>query len=150
MGKHWKQSVESDGIARLILDKAESSVNTLSRDVLEELELELTKITNKNPIGLIFASGKSNGFIFGAEIKEFGQIGSAQEGTDAVLRGQALLNQIEDLPFPTVAIINGTALGGGLELALACNYRLAADTHDKTLGLPEIRLGIHPGLGNFG
>ena len=147
MGKHWKQSVESDGIARLILDKAESSVNTLSREVLEELELELTEITNKNPIGLIFASGKSNGFIFGAEIKEFGQVGSAQEGTDAVLRGQALLNQIEDLPFPTVAIINGTALGGGLELALACNYRLAADTYDKTLGLPEIRLGIHPGLG---
>ena len=147
MGKHWKQSVESDGIARLILDKAESSVNTLSREVLEELELELTEIANKNPTGLIFASGKSNGFIFGAEIKEFGQIDNAQEGTDAVLRGQALLNQMEDLPFPTVAIINGTALGGGLELALACNYRLAADTHDKTLGLPEIRLGIHPGLG---
>lgn len=145
--RHWRQHVESDGIVRLILDMAESSINTLSQEVLEELELELTEIVSKNPKGLILASGKSNGFIFGAEIKEFSRIGSAQEGTDAVLRAQELLNQIEDLPFPTIAIINGIALGGGLELALACNYRLVADTHNKTLGLPEIRLGIHPGLG---
>ena len=145
--KHWRQSVESNGIVRLVLDMAESSINTLSREVLEELALELAEIASKKPKGLILASGKSNGFIFGAEIKEFDQISSAREGTDAVLRGQRLLNQLEDLPFPTIAIINGIALGGGLELALACNYRLAADTHDKTIGLPEIRLGIHPGLG---
>ncbi|MEE3198000.1 MAG: 3-hydroxyacyl-CoA dehydrogenase NAD-binding domain-containing protein [Pseudomonadota bacterium] len=145
--KHWRQSVESDGIVRLVLDMAESSINTLSREVLEELALELAEIASKNPKGLILASGKSNGFIFGAEIKEFSRVSSAQEGTDAVLKGQELLNQIESLPFPTIAIINGIALGGGLELALACNYRLAADTHNKTLGLPEVRLGIHPGLG---
>ena len=147
VSKHWRQSVESDGIVRLVLDMAESSINTLSREVLEELALELTEIASKNPKGLILASGKSNGFIFGAEIKEFSRVSSAQEGTDAVLKGQELLNQIESLPFPTIAIINGVALGGGLELALACNYRLAADTHNKTLGLPEVRLGIHPGLG---
>ena len=75
--RHWRQHVESDGIVRLILDMAESSINTLSQEVLEELELELTEIVSKNPKGLILASGKSNGFIFGAEIKEFSRIGSA-------------------------------------------------------------------------
>ena len=66
--RHWRQSVESDGIVRLVLDMAESSINTLSREVLEELEFELTKIVSKNPKGLILASGKSNGFILQGEL----------------------------------------------------------------------------------
>ncbi|MGE4657357.1 MAG: 3-hydroxyacyl-CoA dehydrogenase NAD-binding domain-containing protein, partial [Gammaproteobacteria bacterium] len=147
MGKHWHHSIGSDGIVNLVLDKANSKVNTLSQKVLEELELVLAELGTISPKGLVFKSGKSSGFILGAEVSEFSQVKTAAVATEAVRWGQALFRQITELPFPTVAAIDGLALGGGLELALACDYRVVTDSYSRTLGLPEVRLGIHPGLG---
>jgi 3-hydroxyacyl-CoA dehydrogenase / enoyl-CoA hydratase / 3-hydroxybutyryl-CoA epimerase len=96
---------------------------------------------------MIVQSGKSNGFIAGADIKEFLSIRSPAQGYELVRAGQSVMQQLEDLPFPTVAALRGFALGGGLELALACTYRVGADEAALSLGLPEVLLGIHPGFG---
>jgi 3-hydroxyacyl-CoA dehydrogenase/enoyl-CoA hydratase/3-hydroxybutyryl-CoA epimerase len=131
------------------LDKAGSSSNVLSGEVLTELEAELEALASGSaPLGgLIFESGKSNGFILGADVNEFSRLHSAAQGAELAARGQKLLDRIAALAVPTVACIDGYALGGGLELALACDYRIVADGYERTLGLPEIQLGIHPGFG---
>jgi 3-hydroxyacyl-CoA dehydrogenase/enoyl-CoA hydratase/3-hydroxybutyryl-CoA epimerase len=147
MNKHWRSQIDADGICRLTLDKAGASVNTLSQDVLDELGVELAAIAKSSVRGLLFKTGKTTGFIVGADVKEFAQIQSAELGARVASRGQALLAQIEALQVPTVAAIDGFALGGGLELALACDYRVAVDGYERTLGLPEVQLGIHPGFG---
>src|SRR6202789_761336 len=115
--------------------------------MLRELAAKLTEITAMRPTGMIVQSGKASGFIAGADIKEFVQIRSPAEGYALVRAGQSVMQQLEDLPCPTVAAIRGFALGGGLELALACTYRVGADDAALSLGLPEVLLGIHPGFG---
>ncbi len=145
--QHWQTRVDADGIAWLTLDKADSSVNTLSAAVLEQLGVELKRLANANAKGLVVKSGKASGFIAGADVKEFGRVSSAEEGAAIAAQGQALLARLAALPMPTVAAIDGFALGGGLELALACDYRVAADGYERTMGLPEVQLGIHPGFG---
>src|SRR5580693_3904540 len=115
--------------------------------MVRELAAKLTEITALRPIGVIVQSGKASGFIAGADIKEFVQIRSPAEGYALVRAGQSVMQQLEDLPCPTVAAIHGFALGGGLELALACTYRVGADDAALSLGLPEVLLGIHPGFG---
>ncbi|HEY0802519.1 MAG TPA: 3-hydroxyacyl-CoA dehydrogenase NAD-binding domain-containing protein, partial [Steroidobacteraceae bacterium] len=99
------------------------------------------------PVGMIVQSGKPNGFIAGADIKEFLEIRTPQDGYELVRAGQAVMQTLEELPFPTVAAVRGFALGGGLELALACTFRIGADDAALSLGLPEVLLGIHPGFG---
>ena len=126
---------------------AGAKVNTLSSDVLLELGTELDAIERLECRGVVIRSGKSSGFILGADVNEFGQLRTADEGSASAARGQALLDRVAKLRVPVVAAIDGYALGGGLELALACHYRLAADTYERTLGLPEVQLGIHPGFG---
>jgi 3-hydroxyacyl-CoA dehydrogenase/enoyl-CoA hydratase/3-hydroxybutyryl-CoA epimerase len=147
MSKHWRSDIDAAGIYRLTLDKADSSVNTLSREVLDELGNELAAIQKARPRGLIIKTGKTTGFVVGADVKEFTQLTSAEQGARVAARGQALLAQIEALGVPTVAAIDGFALGGGLELALACDHRVAVDGYERNLGLPEVQLGIHPGFG---
>ncbi len=145
--KHWCRAVDDDGICWLTLDKAGATANTLSADVLDELDAELGAIAAARIRGLVFESGKRSGFILGANVKEFAQLRGAEHGAAMAARGQALLGRIAALDVPTVAAIDGFALGGGLELALACDYRVAADSYERTLGLPEVQLGIHPGFG---
>ncbi|HEY5565670.1 MAG TPA: 3-hydroxyacyl-CoA dehydrogenase NAD-binding domain-containing protein [Gammaproteobacteria bacterium] len=146
--EHWVVETDSVGICWLTLDKADSGSNTLSQDVLTELERVLdAAVGGKPPAGLVIRSAKSSGFILGADVGEFGALHTALQGTQAAARGQHLMARIAALDFPTVALINGFALGGGLELALACDYRVAARGYERTLGLPEIQLGIHPGFG---
>jgi len=147
MSKHWLSAVDEDGICWLTLDKADATANTLSSDVLDELDAELAAVGNARARGLVFASGKRSGFILGADVKEFAALQSAEHGAEMAGRGQALLGRIATLGVPTVAAIDGFALGGGLELALACDYRVAVDSYERTLGLPEVQLGIHPGFG---
>src|SRR5580693_7477072 len=115
--------------------------------MVRELAAKLTEITALRPIGVIVQSGKASGFIAGADIKEFVQIRSPAEGYALVRAGQSVMQRLEDLPCPTVAAIHGFALGGGLELALACRYRVAVGDDKLSLGLPEVLLGIHPGFG---
>ncbi|MDH3585835.1 MAG: 3-hydroxyacyl-CoA dehydrogenase NAD-binding domain-containing protein, partial [Gammaproteobacteria bacterium] len=99
------------------------------------------------PKGLVIHSGKSNGFVMGADINEFTTIENPEQAYELIRLGQQVLDKLEALPCPTVAAINGFALGGGLELAMACDYRVALETGKRILGLPEVQLGIHPGFG---
>ena len=92
-------------------------------------------------------SGKDSGFILGADINEFPNLKSATDAYEVIRRGQRMLDQLEGLPCSTVAMIDGMALGGGLEIALACDYRVVAKEDRSTLGLPEVQLGVHPGFG---
>jgi 3-hydroxyacyl-CoA dehydrogenase/enoyl-CoA hydratase/3-hydroxybutyryl-CoA epimerase len=145
--KHWRRSVDADGICWLTLDKADAGANTLSAEVLTELGSEIDAIERLDAKGVVVESAKSSGFILGADIKEFRRFRDATEATEMAARGQALLGRIAALRCPTVAAIDGFALGGGLELALACDYRVAVQSYERTLGLPEVQLGIHPGFG---
>ncbi len=145
--QHWKLQTDDKGIAWLILDRQGSSANYLSQAVLEELKKILDNLRKELPTALVFRSGKSSGFIAGADINEFLKVTNEQEALTIIRRGQDVFNQIEALPCPTIAVIEGFCMGGGTELALACDYRIALD-HSKTLiGLPEVKLGIHPGFG---
>jgi len=145
--RNWRLETDADRIAWLYADKADSSTNVLSREVLEELHFIIDRITAERPQGLIILSAKHNGFIAGADVKEFTAIHEYEEALELITRGQSILDRIEKLPFPTVAMIHGFCLGGGMELALACRYRVAQDDSRTRLGLPEVRLGIHPGFG---
>jgi 3-hydroxyacyl-CoA dehydrogenase / enoyl-CoA hydratase / 3-hydroxybutyryl-CoA epimerase len=143
----WRLTRDADGIATLTIDRPGSSANTLSQVVLLELEQQLALLRNTPPRGLIVCSGKASGFIAGADIREFTTFRNAAEGFEHIRIGQRIFDQIEALPCPTVAAIAGFALGGGLELALACRYRVAVGDARLSLGLPEVQLGIHPGFG---
>ena len=143
----WKYETDETGLATLTLDVPGKSANTLSSVVLEQLSGQLDHIERELPQGLVVRSGKRNGFVAGADINEFTTLRSEAEALVMVRRGQALCDRIAALPCPTVALLQGFALGGGLELALACRYRVGVDDGRLTLGLPEVQLGIHPGFG---
>ncbi len=145
--KHWTYEKDGSGLGWLGIDKADGSVNVLSAPVLRELDELLADIEVDLPAGLVIYSRKPGGFIMGADINEFTRIDSAAQAYELVRQGQRVLDRLEELSCPTVAVIEGHALGGGLELALACNYRIAVDTDQRILGLPEVQLGIHPGFG---
>ncbi|MEW5754672.1 MAG: 3-hydroxyacyl-CoA dehydrogenase NAD-binding domain-containing protein [Pseudomonadota bacterium] len=145
--KHWRLSTDQDNILWIELDQAETSTNVLCRAVVEELESIVGDIEKQRPAGVILRSAKQNGFIAGADIKEFTTLKGYDEAVAMVRRAQGVLDRIEALSCPTVALIHGFCLGGGLELALACRYRLANDDPKTKLGLPEVNLGIHPGFG---
>ncbi len=147
MTNHWRRETGADGVCRLTLDKANASANTLSKEVLTELDEQMRAVAEERPRGLILRSGKPTGFILGADVKEFEHVTDAAEGARLAMQGQIVLGRIEALDLPTVAVINGFALGGGLELALACRYRVAARGYERNIGLPEVQLGIHPGFG---
>ncbi|MDH5175872.1 MAG: 3-hydroxyacyl-CoA dehydrogenase NAD-binding domain-containing protein, partial [Gammaproteobacteria bacterium] len=143
---HWTLELDGDRVAWLTFDKPGASANSLSRTALEELDQRLNEVEAAKPAGLVFVSAKS-GFIAGADVAEFGKVNAPAEAVPFIRAAHGLMQRIEDLPFPTVAAINGYCLGGGLELALACRHRVAADDPKVTLGLPEVMLGIHPGFG---
>ena len=143
----WTMQRDADGIVWLTIDKPDSSANVLGRDVLVELDALLTELARLPARGVVIRSGKSSGFIAGADIKEFSSLTSPSLAYAMVAGAQRVLDHIEQLPCPTVAAIQGFALGGGLELALACKYRVAVDDDKLTLGFPEVLLGIHPGFG---
>ena len=145
--KHFRIEQSAAGIAWLSIDVAGSGANTLSKEVLEELNAVLDALIELRPKGLAIRSAKSGGFIAGADVKEFTHIESSDDALDLIRRGQHVMDRIEALAFPTVAVIAGFCLGGGLELALACNYRIALGDPKTRLGLPEVKLGIHPGFG---
>src|SRR5688572_6008283 len=143
----WVLTTDDDGIACLSFDKPGTSTNVLSRDTLVELDGHLQQLRKKPPRGLVVRSGKSSGFIAGADVREFVQLSSADQAFELVRAAQRILDGLEALPCPTVAIIHGFALGGGFELALACRYRVGVKGDKFSVGLPEVMLGIHPGFG---
>ena len=144
---HWKLETDRDNIVWLSLDKADASANVLSADVMAELDRILDELRAKNPRGLIIRSGKDSGFIAGADVEEFTRIKDADDAMRLVKRGWDLYNKLEALPFPALALVNGFCMGGGVELALACRYRVAVDQPGTRFALPEVMLGILPGWG---
>ncbi len=145
--KHWQTQSDDNEILWWKLDVAESPANVLSQEVLLELETLLEQCRKELPRGLVITSAKQSGFIAGADVNEFTPIETYEEALALIQKGQTLFDRLESLNCPTVALINGFCLGGGTELALACDYRIALDEPRTRIGLPEIKLGIHPGFG---
>ena len=143
--QHWRLRNDEDGIAWLLFDKKNASANTLDDETLTELNAVLEKLENDRPRGLVIRSAKPSGFVAGADIAQFRRITDVAEIEALLTRGHAVFDRLDRLPLPTVAVIHGYCLGGGLELALACDKRIAID--DASFGFPEILLGLHPGLG---
>lgn len=145
---HWNSEKDSDNVIWLGFSRQDARVNTMNYAVLDELNSHLQTIAKDNQAkGLVIYSAKSKGFIAGADVHEFSQFTTPEQAADFLKKGQAVIARLENLSIPTVAMIHGFCMGGGLELALGCDYRIASDDNDTRLGLPEILLGIHPGWG---
>jgi len=141
----------TDGIAWLVLDDPDRRVNTLSSRIMGWFEEQLRAVEEGcregGLEGLVITSGKPGNFVAGADIEELQELEDESQVLDMLRRGHALTARLGKLPVPTVAAVEGSCLGGGLELALACDYRAAAETDATRLGLPEVQLGLIPGLG---
>lgn len=145
--KHWRLDDDMDGVCWLTLDRADERTNSLSREVLSELDVVVTRLEKEPPTGLVLQSGKPGSFIVGADIREFDDVVDPDQATAQIHQVHMLLNRIEALTFPTAVVIEGFCLGGGLELALAFDYRIARDVDGTRIGFPEVKLGIYPGFG---
>jgi len=145
--RHWKLETDGDGIVWLSLDKAGASANVLSADVMSELDRVVDELAAQKPRGVVIRSAKESGFIAGADVEEFTRIKDADDAMRMVRRGWDLYNKLAALPFPTLALVNGFCMGGGVELALACRYRIAVDQPGTRFALPEVMLGILPAWG---
>ncbi len=146
--KNWRLESDKDNILWLYFDKQNAAVNTLDRAVMSELSAIIDSLANDTQHkGLIIASAKTTGFIAGADISLFTQFKDINDAVQVLKRGQDILSAIEALKMPVVAMIEGFCLGGGLELVLSCHYRVVEEGAKTRLGLPEVKLGIHPGWG---
>jgi 3-hydroxyacyl-CoA dehydrogenase/enoyl-CoA hydratase/3-hydroxybutyryl-CoA epimerase len=143
--RQFKLTRDSDGIAWLLFDREGASANTLSAEVIEELDAVLAALEGQRPTGLVIRSAKKSGFIAGADVNEFRGATDPRIVETAIGRAHAVIDRLESMKFPTVAVIHGFCLGGGLEVALACQSRIAID--GARFGFPEVMLGLHPGLG---
>jgi 3-hydroxyacyl-CoA dehydrogenase/enoyl-CoA hydratase/3-hydroxybutyryl-CoA epimerase len=143
LARHWRWETDREGLAWLTFDKQGEAANTFSREALEELAALVEEVRKANPKGLVIRSAKE-GFIAGADVEEFTRFKSPQEALAFVRLGWDVFQKLHDLPFPTTAMINGFCMGGGLELALACRYRVALDDPKTRLAFPEVMLGIMP------
>jgi 3-hydroxyacyl-CoA dehydrogenase / enoyl-CoA hydratase / 3-hydroxybutyryl-CoA epimerase len=147
--KDWSVTVDFEGIAWAVIDREGESMNAMGRRPTEELEKILSAVEGAEAgevKGLVLLSGKESSFIAGADINEFSGFDTEDKIKDVVKETLALLDRIERLPIPVVAAIHGYCLGGGLELALACDWRIADREEGTRLGFPEVKLGIFPGL----
>ena len=144
---NWTLSTDLDNVLWLSIDRAGESANSLSMEVLSELGTIVDMLEANAPAGLVLQSGKPGSFIVGADVREFDGYDDADAATDGITQVHRLFNRIEALPFPKVVIIDGFCLGGGLELSLCFDYRIASDVEHTRLGFPEIKLGIYPGFG---
>src|SRR5687767_10797858 len=143
LAKHWRWERDREGLVWLTFDKQGESANTFSREALEELGRALAAIRLESPKGLVVRSAKDN-FIAGADVQEFTRFKSGAEALAFVKLGWDVFQQLRELPFPTTAMVNGFCMGGGVELALACRYRVALDDPKVRFALPEVMLGIMP------
>ncbi|MEM1201738.1 MAG: 3-hydroxyacyl-CoA dehydrogenase NAD-binding domain-containing protein [Acidobacteriota bacterium] len=136
-----------DGVAWVHLDDKAKSVNTLSTRYFLWFEQQIDELAEQPLRGMIFVSDKPGYFVVGADIEELREFEDPAEVKAMIHRGHELVNRFADLPFPVVAAVDGACLGGGLELALACDYRVCTTADHTKLGLPEVQLGLYPGLG---
>src|SRR5262245_19135928 len=148
--RDWRYSVDMSGIAWAVFDREGESQNSFSRRALEELgaivEAVERSARDRTIKGLVIISGKDKGFIVGADVREFEQVTSEREVIESAGLVNSYLDRIERMPVPVVCCIHGFCLGGGLELALACHWRIATRDEATRVGFPEVRLGIFPGF----
>ncbi|OGA41648.1 MAG: crotonase [Betaproteobacteria bacterium RIFCSPLOWO2_12_FULL_68_19] len=140
---HWRWEKDRDGLVWLTFDRQGQSANTFSREAMQELGTALGAIRLTEPKGLVIRSAKDS-FIAGADVNEFVRFKSPAEALEFTRLGWDVLQELRSLPFPTTAMINGYCMGGGLELALACKYRVALDEPKTRFAFPEVMLGIMP------
>jgi 3-hydroxyacyl-CoA dehydrogenase/enoyl-CoA hydratase/3-hydroxybutyryl-CoA epimerase len=152
--KHWSFHRDVEKLGWLTINTPDAPVNTLSREAIMELEQLVTRFEElaetDELAGVIVLSGKDSGFIAGADVSEFDAMSDFSVLPEALKRTHALFARIEKLSIPMVAGIHGFCLGGGLELALACHYRVAVNDDKTRIGFPEVNLGIFPGFGGTG
>jgi 3-hydroxyacyl-CoA dehydrogenase/enoyl-CoA hydratase/3-hydroxybutyryl-CoA epimerase len=144
---HWRVELDQDNLLWLFLDRQGETVNSLSSEVLLELAALLDYIETSRPAGVAIMSDKTTGFILGADIREFGQFSNEEDVRNSIQQAHNIFSRFEALPCPTVAAFDGYCLGGGLELALCCKYRIARNLPSTKIGFPEVQLGIFPGFG---
>ncbi|MFA9439671.1 3-hydroxyacyl-CoA dehydrogenase NAD-binding domain-containing protein [Uliginosibacterium sp. sgz301328] len=149
MFRHWRLDRDAEGVAWATIDYADGSANTLGSEVLREFSSLLDVLDGLPPAGLVIRSGKSAGFIAGADLDEYMKIDTVEGIKEIVARNWDLYNRLERVPYPTLALIRGHCMGGGLEMSLACRYRIAVDEPATRLALPEVMLGIVPGWGGM-
>ena len=142
---HWSFTRDAHDIGWAVLDQQGTDTNLLSQAVLEELGHILGMIADRAPKALVIRSGKKQGFLAGADISEFRDMRDEAMVRDRIAAAHAIVDRLEALTFPTIAVMHGYAKGGGLEIALACHQRIAIE--GTRLGFPEVQLGLHPGLG---
>ena len=145
--RHWQTACDEEGIVTLALDREGSQVNALSRAVIDELSEIVERVAIEAPRGLIIHSAKPAGFAVGADVHEFVEFAQQDSVMDTIRNGQKVYQRLARLPFPTVAAVHGPCLGGGTELILACDQRVAVNDAKTRIGLPEVMLGILPGWG---
>lgn len=152
--RHWSFHTDLEKIGWLTIHSPEGSVNTLSREAIMELETLVARFedlaSSDELVGVVLLSGKDSGFIAGADVSEFDAMSDFSVLPEALRRTHQLFARIENLKVPVVAGIHGFCLGGGLELALACHYRIAVNDDKTRIGFPEVNLGIFPGFGGTG
>ncbi len=141
--KHWRWQKDGDNLAWLTFDKQGESANTFSREALNELSLMLEEIAAARPRGLIIRSGKDS-FIGGADIQEFANFNGPEDALAFTRLGWDVFQKLHDLPFPTTAMVNGFCMGGGMEMALACDYIVALDDPKTRFAQPEVMVGVIP------
>jgi len=150
LGPTFRFDVQAGGVATVFMDVPGEPVNTLRPDFEEELSSVLSRLDGDPQVkAIVFASGKPDGFIVGADVSMFARIRTQAEATALSRGGQQAMERLEELSRrkPVVAAIHGPALGGGLEVALACSSRIATDDRRTQLGQPEVQLGVIPGAG---
>jgi len=148
--KHWRLEKDLDGIAWLYIDREGEKVNSLSSEVLGELGQIIDLFDDEPPAGLVLMSGKPGSFIVGADVREFDASSDAEELSRNIRKVHDLFDRIEALKFPKAVAFEGFCLGGGLELALCFDWRIALDSSKTKIGFPEVNLGIYPGYGGSG
>lgn len=145
--KTFDLTIDSEGLGWLSIDVQGEKMNTLQAAFAEEMQSILEQLKSSEVKGLIVHSLKPDNFVAGADVRMLDACTSAEEATKLATTGQEMFNELSKLPFSVVAAIHGPALGGGLELALACDYRVCSDDDITRLGLPEVQLGLLPGSG---
>src|SRR5688500_15656522 len=141
-----RTTIDSDNIMTIVLDVPGKPVNACTPQLLSELSAVVDSLAKSPVKGVIIASAKARSFNAGADLFTIRDM-DAEQVKNYITAGQALFERISKLPMPTVAAINGDALGGGMELALACTYRVAVDDGSVNVGLPEVKLGLIPAWG---
>lgn len=147
MNQDFTIDKDTHGIVWLTIDKVDGHANVLTEELLEAFDHALVQIAQMHPKALVIISGKPNGFIAGADVKAFANVPGVASAEQHIQRVHEILHRLESMAFPTIAAIHGFCLGGGLELSLACDYRVCTHDDSTRLGFPEVKLGIFPGYG---